>query len=59
MKVIDIKPIAKAENIKPEGLAENVKPKMSKVFGETQIYYQTGLGLPIGLLLTLTYPIRI
>ena len=59
MKVIDIKPIAKVENIKPEGLVESVKPIMSKVFSETQVYYQTGLGLPIGLLLTLTYPIRI
>ncbi len=54
LKVVDVKPKLK--------LVEDVKPNLTKVNGETVVYTELRTilaGQPIGLLLTLTYPIAI
>jgi hypothetical protein len=44
-------------NIKPgNGAVLNVFPKISRVYGEESRFNMMGRGMPIGLLLTITYP---
>lgn len=59
MKVIDIKPRGGlVAEIKPSfGEVINVLPRLSVIYGEVIRWKTTKRGVPIGLLLTLTYPI--
>ena len=60
MKAIDVKPSnVGVTSVKPSNiLVVDAKPSMVSVGGETEIYCDPKLrtGMPIGLLLTLTYP---
>jgi hypothetical protein len=58
MKVYDVKPRGGfVTDIKPTmGRILNVLPRLSKVYGEEYVFRQMYRGMPIGLLLTLTYP---
>jgi len=57
-KVEDIKPRGGlVVNIKPNlSQVENIIPKLTRVYGESIRWASAGRGMPIGLLLTLTYP---
>jgi hypothetical protein len=58
MKVYDVKPRGGfVTDIKPTmGRILNVSPRLTRVFREEVIFNQLYRGMPIGLLLTLTYP---
>ena len=60
IKVEDVKPKGLVDDVKPKlSLVEITKPKMADVHTETQIYFEGGRGIPMGLLLCLTYSHRI
>ena len=60
IKVLDIKPKGLVDDVKPKlSLVETIKPRMNMVYDETQTYYEGGRGIPMGLLLCLTYSKRI
>ena len=61
MRVIDVKPVNKLVlDAKPDNFQVlDVKPNMIKPFSETQVYTETrtvSAGMPMGLLLAITYP---
>ena len=58
MKVYDVKPRSGLViDTKPTmGGVLNVLPRLSKVYREEYVFNQMYRGMPIGLLLTLTYP---
>ena len=57
-EVLDIKPSGGlVSEVKPNlGIIEQNLPRLSKVYAESMQWSNTGRGMPIGLLLTLTYP---
>lgn len=57
IKVIDTKPSGGSiSNVKPSsGNVINIVPRISKVYNESILWSSTGRGMPIGLLLSLTY----
>lgn len=60
LKIVDVKPRGGLIlDIKPNlRSVRNIIPRIIKIYGETEIYLpkELGMGMPMGLLLTLTYP---
>ena len=58
MKVLNTKPtLGFVSSNKPTlGNVVSVRPSISKIYGEEMVFKQLYRGMPIGLLLTLTYP---
>lgn len=59
IKVIDKKPIGGSlVNNKPSNLfVSDIKPTISKVYGEVERWREIQCCIPMGLLLTITYPV--